>query len=74
MEELAMLQIDERPAVDRAPGRAAVSRRPIRIVAPTVSGRRWRRAGRSSEPPVDALAAALGRAHPAAFRAAFEPN
>jgi hypothetical protein len=62
-----MLPVEARPSIDQAPDRAAASRRPIRIVAPTASGRRWRTARRAGEPGADALSPAQLAALPAGF-------
>jgi hypothetical protein len=68
------MQVETRPSFDAAPGRAASSRRPIRIVAPTVSGRRWREASPAGEPGEAASAPAPAPTDLAVFLAAFEPR
>jgi hypothetical protein len=69
-----MMQVEARPAIGEAVRAAGASRRPIRIVAPTVSGRRWRTASRVGEPRRDALAIELGRNDLAAFLSACAPR
>jgi hypothetical protein len=69
--EVDMIQVEARPSIGEAPRPAGASRRPVRIVAPTASGRRWRTAGRCREPGAEALATALGPTHCALSRSAF---
>ena len=64
-----MMQVEARPHVGEPPHPAA--RRPIRIVAPTASGRRWRSASRADGSTADALATALDPTHFAVFLATF---
>ena len=69
-----MIQMEARPTGGEAVRSAGSSRRPIRIVAPTASGRRWRTARRLIWPGHDALAGAGGPAHGRVCRSAFEPR
>jgi hypothetical protein len=66
------MQFETRPPVDVGAGRPSASRRPIRIVAPTASGRRWRTAGRAGASCTSASARRPGEL--AVFLAAFEPR
>jgi len=69
-----MMQVGVRPAIGEAVRPAAATRRPIRIVAPTVSGRRWRTARRVGEPRRDALVIEPGPTHVAASLSARAPR
>ena len=68
------MQVEARPAIGEAVRPAGASRRPIRIVAPTVSGRRWRTARRVGRPSRDALAIESGPTHVAGFLSARAPR
>jgi len=69
-----MMQAEARPAIGEAIRPASASRRPIRIVAPTASGRRWRTARRAGEPSTVARATVLDPTHFAVLLSAGAPR